>query len=388
MGELNLPDVLYYRRAGLSLLRGEPVRIENTYVYVVEFFYRLFGPRELFPVFLNILLGASFPLFAYLLARRLGAGPRAALLGSLVLFLPSSLAYTSLLLKDALVASLFLLAFSACLVWPRLAFLGPALAWVGLAFLPGLRPYLVFPLAGALSLAGILAPRRREMAGLLGAALVGLYFAWAVASGVLQAARLVTDGPAGVSGTVYGVVYEVERVRRDLYGGGDSSFGRGLSPWEAVFWAVFSYLLAPFPWMWPRVPGWRGVLLGLEMVAWYGFLALALLGMARWVRGRKGAGEAGEGGGKGGEPAAGSGGAGRGAEEAGEGNEMAGSWREERRPIFWATVAAILLTGVVVGTFASNAGALQRLRLPVLPLVGALAAVGASGFRSRRRLLQ
>jgi hypothetical protein len=347
---------------------------------VVEFFYRLFGPRELFPVFLNILLGASFPLFAYLLARRLGAGPRAALLGSLVLFLPSSLAYTSLLLKDALVASLFLLAFSACLVWPRLAFLGPALAWAGLAFLPGLRPYLVLPLGGALALAGILAPRRRETAGLLGAALVGLYFTWVVASGVLRAVPLAADNPAGVSGTVYGLVYEVERVRRDLYGGGETSFGRGIGPFEAMFWAVFSYLLAPFPWMWPRVPGWRGVLLGLEMVAWYGFLALALLGVARWV------GKAGKGGAGGAKLAAEPGKAKIGAEEASEGDEMAGSRREERRPLLWATVAAVLLTALVVGTFVSNAGALQRLRLPILPLVGALAALGAGDFRSGRRL--
>lgn len=144
---------------GFELPRPE---IGFEYIAFVAGWYRLLGAHPLYPIAVNCWLAALNGLLAYLIGRRL-AGHRAALLGAtLVGFWPSSLVWSSQLLKDPLSWTLLFAAFwLAAEAVPAAAGAlrrGPA-AWLRLAALFAVVVLLTrvrFYLGSALSLAALM----------------------------------------------------------------------------------------------------------------------------------------------------------------------------------------------------------------------------------------
>lgn len=152
------------------------------YFAVVAVFYTIFGPSPLYPILFNSLLAASTGLLAYLISRRLLSQRAARIAAALVSFWPSTLIWSSQLLKDSLSSFLVftvLWLIMTTLSQPSSPRHGHPARWVLLAAAVVLLTRLRFYLGSAFSLATVLvcAPlsvtacaHRRISAGLRGVA--------------------------------------------------------------------------------------------------------------------------------------------------------------------------------------------------------------------------
>jgi len=325
--------VAAWKREGLHFVTGEenpslvgvalPCNIFAVVIYLCG------GAAPLACTAVVALVACALCVVMYRFARQLGATERAAfLLLVIVAFLPSFLLHTSDMYKDGFNAFLVVTALHAGVSIARRFDLRRALVLASLLWaLWNVRPYMVFMLAMplALGLLGVqrgVSPRRLLA---FGALLAGAASVFAGVAGPLQGV---------VGGPVETMLHQLEVGQSDAVresngdGGSGVSFDDGGNVWNALGPKLVYTLFSPFPWS----SGSLALQLGkIDVLVWY-FLLYAAVRGARIL------------------------------------------WRSDRRVLLILLLFIVPAT-VAYATTVANIGLIFRQRMPIVMVVGLLAAV-------------
>ncbi|MEU9830633.1 hypothetical protein AB0D67_03735 [Streptosporangium sp. NPDC048047] len=332
-----LKVVEYWQENGIRFVTEDEIPLIAAVTLPCNLFalviYACGGPAPLACTALVALIACTLCVVMYKFARLAGADERAALrLLAVVAFMPAFLLHTSDMFKDGFNAFLVITCLAlAAANMRRFALRNVVMILILLVALWNVRPYMVVMCLPAL-LVGVANPRRALSARFLAVSAVLLVVATALLAGALHL------GPADevMEDLERGQAENVRRANASQRSG--VTFDDGGGPWGALLPKILYTLFSPFPWTSGSVTLQLGK---IEMLVAYCLFYCAVRGTLRL-------------------------------------------WRSDRGMLLF--LLAFLVPGTVAyATTMSNIGLIFRQRIPIVLMVGLLAALAWTGEAERRR---